>query len=155
MKSVTPRARHAFRRAGGTTAAVQQIYDTTVGAETTDGSVLFEVTEAWSPSGAVVEVVDRAVFTAAIDEPRAVAGWFAGGVLTWESGANTGRSLEVKASAQATGEIELFLPMAMPSRAVTCSASTPVATSASILASTASPTPSTSAASPTCPARAC
>jgi hypothetical protein len=58
-----------------------------------------------------VDVTNRATFTAAIDEPRAVDGWFAGGVLTWESGANTGRSIEVKSWRQATGAIELFLPM--------------------------------------------
>jgi uncharacterized phage protein (TIGR02218 family) len=40
-----------------------------------------------------------------------MSGWFAGGVLTWESGSNAGRSIEVKAWTQATGQIELFLPM--------------------------------------------
>ena len=66
--------------------------------------------EAWSRTG-VVGVTDRTTFTAAIDEPLAVDGWFAGGVLTWESGPNAGRSIEVKAWTQATGEIELFLPV--------------------------------------------
>jgi uncharacterized phage protein (TIGR02218 family) len=78
---------------------------------TADGTAVFEAMEAWSRSGTVANVVDRAIFTAAIDEPRAVDGWFAGGVLTWESGANAGRSIEVKAWTQATGAIELFLPM--------------------------------------------
>lgn len=95
----------------GTSAAVEPVYDTTPGAETTDGDAVLKAMEAWSRAGTVVEVTDRAVFTATIDEPRAVDGWFAGGVLTWESGANTGRSIEVKGWAQATGEIELFLPM--------------------------------------------
>ena len=72
---------------------------------------MFEALEAWSRAGLVTDVTDRAIFTAAIDEPRAVDGWFAGGVLTWETGANAGRSIEVKSWTQATGQIELFLPM--------------------------------------------
>jgi hypothetical protein len=95
----------------GTTAAEEPAYETTVGEQSTDGSAIFEAMEAWSRSGTVVDVTDRTTFTAAIDEPRAVDGWFAGGVLTWESGPNAGRSIEVKSWTQATGEIELFLPM--------------------------------------------
>lgn len=95
----------------GTTAPAQPTYDTTVGEQTTDGSAVFEAMEAWSRSGLVVSAIDRTSLTAAIDEPRAVDGWFAGGVLTWESGANAGRSIEVKAWTQATGQLELFLPM--------------------------------------------
>lgn len=97
--------------AAGSTAAVQPAYDTGVGQQTTDGSAVFETMEAWSRAGLVTDVVDRAVFTASIDEPRAADGWFAGGVLTWESGPNAGRSIEIKAWTQATGRIELFLPM--------------------------------------------
>ncbi len=95
----------------GTTAASQPEYNTTVGEQTTDGSAVFEALEAWSRAGLVTDVTDRAVFIAALDEPRAVDGWFAGGVLTWETGANAGRSIEVKSWTQATGRIELFLPM--------------------------------------------
>jgi hypothetical protein len=95
----------------GTTAAVGPVYDTTIGEQTTDGSAVFEAMEAWSRSGLVTDVIDHAVFTAAIDEPRAVDGWFAGGVLTWETGANAGGSIEVKSWTQAPGAIELFLPV--------------------------------------------
>jgi hypothetical protein len=95
----------------GTTAAVEPAYDTTVGQQTTDGTAVFGAVEAWSRSGLITDVIDRASFTASIDEARAVDGWFAGGVLTWETGPNAGRSIEVKAWTQATGAIELFLPM--------------------------------------------
>jgi hypothetical protein len=95
----------------GTTAEVEPAYDTTVGQQTADGSAVFEAMEAWSRAGVVISVVDRVIFTASIDEPRAADGWFAGGVLTWESGPNAGRSIEVKAWTQAAGQVELFLPM--------------------------------------------
>jgi hypothetical protein len=95
----------------GTTAVDEPAYDTTVGEQTTDGTAVFEAMEAWSRSGTVVDVTDRASFTAAIDELRVVDGWFAGGVLTWESGSNAGRSIEVKSWTHAGGDIELFLPM--------------------------------------------
>jgi hypothetical protein len=95
----------------GTTDAVQPAYDTAIGQKTTDGTAVFEALPAWSRAGMVGSVADRAVFTASVDEPLAIDGWFAGGVLTWEAGSNAGRSIEVKAWAQSTGQIELFLPM--------------------------------------------
>ncbi len=94
----------------GTTAAEHPAYNITVGAETTDGTAVFVAENAWSRAGAVIEVLDRAVFTAAIDEPRATDGWFDGGVLIWETGDNTGRAIEVKSWLQAPAEITLFLP---------------------------------------------
>jgi hypothetical protein len=100
----------------GTTAAVQPVYSTTIGAATTDGTAVFVAENAWSRGGIVSEVLDRAVFTAMIDEPRATEGWFAGGVLTWESGLNAGRAIEVKSWTQATGQIALFLPPGYPIR---------------------------------------
>jgi uncharacterized phage protein (TIGR02218 family) len=95
----------------GTTAAVQPGYDTMVGNQTADGTAVLGAMEAWTRAGTVADVVDRVLFDAAIGEPRAVDGWFAGGVLTWETGPNAGRSVEVKTWAQATGEIELYLPV--------------------------------------------
>ena len=97
--------------AAGTTASEAPAYDTTLGTETIDGTAVFEALEAWSRSGTVVDVIDRASFTAVVDEPRAVDSWFAGGLLTWESGANAGRAIEAKSWTQATGQIELLLPM--------------------------------------------
>jgi hypothetical protein len=99
----------------GTTAAEQPAYDTTIGAATTDGTAVFVAENAWSRAGTVTEVFERAVFTAAIDEPRAaplesIGGWFDGGVLTWETGDNAGRAIEVKSWLQAPAEITLFLP---------------------------------------------
>ncbi|GAA0650966.1 hypothetical protein GCM10009424_29930 [Sphingomonas ursincola] len=95
----------------GTTASEPPSFDTNVGEQTADGGAVFEAEEAWSRSGIVTAVTDRAVFNATLDEPRAVDGWFAGGVLTWETGANAGRSIEVKGWTQGSGRIELFLPM--------------------------------------------
>ena len=73
-----------------------------------------EAMEAWTRAGTVLDVVDRVTLTVAIDEPRAVDGWFAGGVLTFETGANAGRAVEVKGWTQATGQIELYLPVGYP-----------------------------------------
>jgi uncharacterized phage protein (TIGR02218 family) len=94
----------------GTTAAEHPAYNITVGAETTDGTAVFVAENAWSRAGTVTEVLDRAQFTAAIDEPRATDGWFDGGVLIWETGDNAGRAIEVKSWLQASGAITLFLP---------------------------------------------
>lgn len=58
-------------------------------------------------TGAVTEISDRRGFT---DTSRAEAdGYWIGGLVTWTSGANTGRKMEVKAFA--SGAFTLFLPM--------------------------------------------
>jgi hypothetical protein len=94
----------------GTTAAEQPAYATAIGAETADGAAVFAASEAWTRAGKVAQVIDRRTVVALVDEPRASDGWFAGGVLTWESGPNAGRSMEVKAWSQATQQLTLFLP---------------------------------------------
>jgi uncharacterized phage protein (TIGR02218 family) len=43
------------------------------------------------------------------------ADWFVGGLLTWTSGANSGRAMEVKRHALAAGEVEIELWRSMTS----------------------------------------
>ncbi len=100
----------------GMTAATQPAYATAVGAQTTDGTAVFTVEDAWTRSGIVADVIDRASMFVVLDEPRAVDDWFAGGVLTWESGNNAGRAMEVKAWTGSTARLELFLAMGYPIR---------------------------------------
>lgn len=62
-------------------------------------------------TGMVTAVTDDAVFVdSARSEP---ANWFNGGLLTWTSGQNAGRRMEVKRF-QSGGTFTLFLPMAYP-----------------------------------------
>jgi uncharacterized phage protein (TIGR02218 family) len=65
----------------------------------------------WTRSGAVTGVTDPAVFVASIDGAATADGWFDGGLLTWVTGANAGRAIEVKSWAASTGRVELFLAM--------------------------------------------
>lgn len=51
---------------------------------------------------------------AGITDPRAVENWFAYGALTWTSGANNGRSMEIKGWNPTGGGIALYLPMPRP-----------------------------------------
>jgi uncharacterized phage protein (TIGR02218 family) len=66
---------------------------------------------AWTRNGTVTSVSDRSVFFATIDGAPTADGWWGGGLLTWATGANAGRSIEVKSWTAATGRLELFLPM--------------------------------------------
>ncbi|HVL73096.1 MAG TPA: DUF2163 domain-containing protein [Beijerinckiaceae bacterium] len=68
----------------------------------------------WTRSGLVTSVLDRTAFTAAIDGSETPDGWFAGGVLTFQTGANAGRAIEVKAWTVANARIELYLALAYP-----------------------------------------
>jgi uncharacterized phage protein (TIGR02218 family) len=55
---------------------------------------------------------DMSVFSLDVtDKPDA---WFNYGALTWTSGQNNGRVMEIKANTQSTGGIALFLPMPRP-----------------------------------------
>jgi uncharacterized phage protein (TIGR02218 family) len=63
----------------------------------------------------VVTVTDTRQFTlGGITDPRAVDDFFALGALTWTSGANNERSMEIKSWTKSTSTIGLFLPMPRP-----------------------------------------
>jgi uncharacterized phage protein (TIGR02218 family) len=64
---------------------------------------------AWTRIGTVTAVIDRAVFIASVAGAATADGWFNGGLLTWTTGANAGRAIEVKSWIATTGQIELFL----------------------------------------------
>ena len=62
----------------------------------------------------VTSVVDSRAFRLEITDPRAVDGWFTFGALTWTSGQNNGRAMEVKGYNGGTRETGLYLPMPRP-----------------------------------------
>lgn len=91
----------------GTTAATDPAWDTTVGNTTADGTMVWTARAAWFASGAVTTLTDRRQF--ATDLTGVADSWFAGGLLVWETGDNTGIAQEVKT--QTAGDVALFLPM--------------------------------------------
>lgn len=71
---------------------------------------------AWTDTGTVTSVADpRRAFTATLSTGRA-AGFHSGGQITWTSGNNAGRAIEVK-SHGSDDAFTLFLPMARPIQA--------------------------------------
>ena len=71
----------------------------------------------WTKTGAVVTVAgDNRVFTIGdLGEPRdGDSTWWTAGTLTWTSGANDGRSMEVGSWGVLTRTIGLFMPMPSP-----------------------------------------
>lgn len=101
-----------FRCTGaGITAAVQPAYDATPGALNVDGTASFTAETALTRPGVVTAVTERTIFTGTIDGPAVVADWFTGGLLTWITGPNAGRAVEVKTWDQTTGRLELYLPV--------------------------------------------
>jgi uncharacterized phage protein (TIGR02218 family) len=74
--------------------------------------------DGWPRTGAVVEVLGRSTFAFTVtdvdgEDPRALADetWYRGGVLTWTSGNNKDRNIEIKACSSADHTIQLFLRM--------------------------------------------
>lgn len=97
----------------GTTASTQPVFNTTVGGSTVDGSATFVAREAWTRNAFVEEVTDRKTFTlneVTFEDARAVDTWFNGGALTFETGRNAGKTIEVRGWVQSTRTLTLFLP---------------------------------------------
>ena len=67
---------------------------------------------AFTGTGTVAAVTDARRFTAIGPRPFAN-GWFSGGKLTWTTGANAGRAIEVKRHAISSGVVSLELWQAM------------------------------------------
>jgi len=96
----------------GATAGTQPTYDTVVGNPTTDGTAVFTAREAFMRHATVATVTDRKTFSITVTESRAVDAWFADGSITIESGANLGKTIEVKSWTDAGNIVECFLPFA-------------------------------------------
>lgn len=94
----------------GITDTTLPVYDTTVGDATVDGTATFIAREAFTRHATVATVTDRANFTLTVTEGRAVDAWFADGVITIESGANLGKSIEVKTWTDTGNVVQTFLP---------------------------------------------
>lgn len=93
----------------GVTAGAQPVYNTTVGATTTDGSAVFTSVQAWTRHAVVTGVTDRKTFTISVLDARDVDGWFNLGVATFETGDNAGRGLEVKSWTQSGGHVSVYM----------------------------------------------
>ncbi len=89
----------------------QPTFDTTVTNTTADGSAVWTANEAWTRHGEVATVTDNKEFTITLTETRAIDDWFNFGVLTWDSGDNAGRAMEVRDWVQTGSTLTLFLAM--------------------------------------------
>lgn len=98
----------------GTTAAVQPTYDTAIGASTTDGTATLKAHDSFTRVAMIEGVNDQRVFTMSADLAGFADGWFDEGAVTFETGANAGRTIEVKSWTQATRTLELWSPLGLP-----------------------------------------
>lgn len=96
---------------GGTTAASQPAYDTTIDAVNSDGTASLTTRDAIMRHAVVASVTDRRVFTITVDESRAVDDWFNHGVVVFEEGDNLNVAREILDWSQSSTQITLFLPM--------------------------------------------
>lgn len=83
----------------------------TVAEDGLNASAQWIVRDGWTRQATVATVTDDRVFAIAVTEPRAVDGWFTYGAVTFESGNNSGLSMEVKGWTQSTSLVELFITM--------------------------------------------
>lgn len=113
-----------FRCTGaGTTAGSAPAYSASIGISTTDGTAVFTCENAWTraasvDAGATIGTkVVRVAFGAFDARATADPEWYTGGLMTFLSGPNTGRSVEVKYWTDLGGglaDFEMALPLAYP-----------------------------------------
>lgn len=89
---------------------IGEVYQATCTAELGDARCKVDLS-AYTEAGTVASVVSPTIFVASGLSAQPDDYW-AGGLVTWTSGANNGLALEVRSFDSATGEIELFLPVA-------------------------------------------
>jgi uncharacterized phage protein (TIGR02218 family) len=94
----------------GTTSSSQRAYDTTIGAETTDGTAVLKAHDSFTRVAFIEAVADHRVFTVSDGLAGFADGWFDEGAITFESGTNAGRTIEVKSWTQAIRRLELWAP---------------------------------------------
>lgn len=95
----------------GVTDSATPTFGGTPGDVTTDGTAEWTTREAWTRNAVVTSVTSRTNFTIDVVEPRAVDNWFTDGVITFESGDNLGRNIEIKTWVEG-GDVTLHLPLA-------------------------------------------
>jgi hypothetical protein len=96
----------------GTSAASPPTFTTTIGGTTTDGTVTWTARAAWTQPATVASAPTQASVVLNADGIEAFAdGWFDGGLVTWETGANAGLTREVNGWVQATRTLTLFLSL--------------------------------------------
>lgn len=96
--------------AGTTHATVEPTYDTTIGNTTTDGTAVLTARDSFMRVATVAVVTSNRVFEVDAQLDAFADGWFDGGALTFETGNNTDRTIEVKSWDQSSRVIEMWEP---------------------------------------------
>ena len=79
--------------------------------ETTKLAAIWRITR---KDGAQFFFTDHRIFTVSEDLSGFADGWFDEGAVTFETGANAGRTIEVKSWTQGTRRLELWAPTGLP-----------------------------------------
>lgn len=103
----------------GTSGSSPPVFDTTIGATTADGTVVWTARMAWTLPAIVESTPDLSTVMIANTgvAPTRPDGWFEHGVAIFETGLNAGVARDVLAWTAATRTLALFLPLPFPASA--------------------------------------
>ncbi len=109
VKPTVENARHFKCTTAGTSGASEPTWNTTIDGTTVDGTATWTTIQALTVSGTITSATNDRVF---FDTSRLEAdGFFDQGKITFTSGLNIGRSMEVKSYLNTGGQIDLVIPM--------------------------------------------
>jgi len=96
----------------GTSAGSAPTFDVVIDNTTTDGTVTWTARAAWTQPATVASAPTAASVVLTADGIEAFAdGWFDGGLVTWETGANAGLTREINGWVQGTRTLTMFLSL--------------------------------------------
>lgn len=102
----------------GESGSTEPTWNTTLGATTSDGGVVWTCVAAWTRTGTIASVVDPLNFTVTWDDEdsRDVDTWYQYGIMQFDTGDNAGASFDIKAWVKSTETMTTYVTLGYPAQ---------------------------------------
>lgn len=102
----------------GQSGSTEPTWNATVGATTSDGTVVWTCVGAWTRTGQIASIIDPINFTVTWDaeDSRDVDTWYQYGIMQFDTGNNAGESIDVKAWVQLAEQMTTYVTLGYPAQ---------------------------------------